>query len=85
MRNTLLAIVAVAALLPASLALAEQSGHRKPDKPTDTGKLLPLKGAAAGNSCAAFGPGFVKVDGTDTCVKIGGAVSIGVGGSSGVR
>ncbi|HTE96165.1 MAG TPA: porin [Bradyrhizobium sp.] len=44
-----------------------------------------MKGAAAGNSCAAFGPGFVKVDGTETCVKIGGAVSIGVGGSSGVR
>ena len=84
MRNTLLAIVAVA-LLPASIALAEQSSHRKPDKPTGTGKLLPLKGAAAGNSCAAFGPGFVKVDGTETCVKIGGAVSIGVGGSSGIR
>ncbi|HMI00748.1 MAG TPA: porin [Bradyrhizobium sp.] len=73
------------ALLPASIALAEQSSHRKPDKPTSTGRLLPLKGAAAGNSCAAFGPGFVKVDGTETCVKIGGAVSIGVGGSSGMR
>ena len=84
MRNTLLAIVA-AALLPASIALAEQSSHRKPDKPTGTGRLLPLKGAAAGNSCAAFGPGFVRVDGTETCVKIGGTVGIGVGGSSGVR
>jgi len=84
MRNTLLAIVA-AALLPASIAPAEQSSPRKPDKPTASGRLLPLKGAAAGNSCAAFGPGFVRVDGTETCVKIGGAVSIGVGGSSGVR
>jgi hypothetical protein len=84
MLNTFLVIVAVA-LLAASTALAEQSSQRKPDKPAGTGKLLPLKGAAAGNSCAAFGPGFVKVDGTETCVKIGGAVSIGVGGSSGVR
>ena len=84
MRNTLLAIVA-AALLPASIALVEQSSDRKPDKPKASGRLLPLKGAAAGNSCAAFGPGFVRVDGTETCVKIGGAVSIGVGGSSGVR
>ena len=82
MRNILLAIVV--ALLPASIALAEQSGRRKPDKPAP-GKLLPLKGAAGGNSCAAYGPGFVKVDGTDTCVKIGGAVSIGVGGASGRR
>ena len=84
MRKPLLAIVA-AALLPASIALAEQPSDRKPDKPAASGRLLPLKGAAAGNSCAAFGPGFVKVDGTETCVKIGGAVSIGVGGSSGVR
>jgi hypothetical protein len=84
MRNTFLVIVAVA-LLAASTALAEQSSQRKPDKPAGTGKLLPLKGAAAGNSCAAFGPGFVKVDGTETCVKIGGAVSIGVGSSSGAR
>ena len=84
MRNTLLAIVAVV-LLPATMALAELSSHRKPDKPAGTGRLLPLKGTAVGNSCAAFGPGFVKVDGTETCVKIGGAVSIGVGGSSGVR
>ena len=84
MRNILLAIVA-AALLPASIALAEQPSDRKPDKPAGTGRLLPLKGAAAGNSCAAFGPGFVRVDGTETCVKIGGAVSIGVGGSSGGR
>jgi hypothetical protein len=81
MRNTLLAIVA-AALLPASIALAEQSSHRKPDKTTGSGRLLPLKGAAAGNSCAAYGPGFAKVDGTETCVKIGGSISVGVGGSS---
>jgi hypothetical protein len=84
MRKPLLAIVA-AALLPASIALAEQSNPRKPDKPTASGRLLPLKGAAAGNSCAAFGPGFVRADGTETCVKIGGTVGIGVGGSSGVR
>jgi hypothetical protein len=43
--------------------------------------LLPLKGAATPNSCAAFGPGFVKVDGTGTCVKVGGAASISAGGS----
>jgi hypothetical protein len=85
MRNTLLAIVA-AALLPTSIAVAEQSSHPRPDKPTAaSGRLLPLKGAAAGNSCAAFGPGFVRVDGTETCVKIGGTVGIGVGGSSGGR
>jgi Porin subfamily len=84
MRNTLLAIV-VAVLLPAPAACAEPSSRQKSDKPTASGRLLPLKAAGAGNSCAAYGPGFVRVDGTETCVKIGGAVSIGVGGSSGGR
>ena len=34
---------------------------------------------------SAYGPGFVKVEGTETCVKAGGAVGIGVGGSAGSR
>ncbi len=37
------------------------------------------------NSCAAFGPGFVKLEGTDTCVQIGGSIGIGAGGSIGGR
>ena len=81
MRNILLALAVV--MLPA--AAAEPSSSQKPDKPLSSGRVLPLKGAGAGNSCAAYGPGFVKLDGTDTCVKIGGAVGIGVGSSSGSR
>ena len=51
------------------------SPKRAPDK------VLPMKGTATVNSCAAYGPGFVKVEGTDTCVQIGGSIGIGVGGS----
>jgi hypothetical protein len=83
MRNTLLAIVVV--VLPASMALAEPSSSRKPDKPVVLGRLLPLKGAAASNSCAAYGPGFVRVNGTETCMQIGSVVSIGAGSASGWR
>ncbi len=67
----------VVALLPASLAVAEPSGSQKPDKPANSARLQPLKRAGTGNPCAAFGADFVKVEGTGTCVKIGGAVSIG--------
>ncbi len=81
MRNILLAIAV--AMLPA--AAAEPAGSQKPGKALASDRLLPLKGASAGNSCAAYGRGFVKVDGTDTCVKIGGVVGIGVGNSSGSR
>jgi hypothetical protein len=79
MWKTLLVIAIVA--LPASISAAEPSGGLKPDKPTSSDRMLPVKGANTANSCAAFGPGFVKIDGTGTCVKIGGAVSIGVGTS----
>jgi len=78
MRNVLVAIVV--AMLSASTAAAQFSGTPKPDKATPSSKLLSAKGAV--NPCAAFGPGFVKVDGTNTCVKISGAVSIEVGGGS---
>ena len=83
MRNILLAIL-VAVLPVGSIATAQTSGQ-KPDKPSSSDKLLPLKGSHASDACAAYGPGFTKVDGSDTCVKVGGAVSIGVSSSSGAR
>ena len=76
MQNILLAIVL--AVLPS----AALSDSQKPDKPAPTGKLLPVKPAGSGNVCAAYGAGFAKVEGSDTCVKVGGTVSIGAGTSS---
>jgi hypothetical protein len=32
-----------------------------------------------GKPCAQYGPGFAVIDGTQTCVKIGGSTSVGVG------
>lgn len=80
MRNILLAIVI--AVLPASVALAEPTSNQKPPKQSAApDRLFPTKGARAGNSCAAYGPGFVKVDGTETCVKPGGGIGIETGRS----
>ena len=81
MRNILIAIIVT--LIPASLAAAEPF-HALKDKtapPADT----PAPAKRTVNSCAAYGAGFAKVDGSDTCVKIGGAVSVGAssGGSVG--
>ena len=79
MRNLLLAIMV--AVLPLGKALAEPSGAQKGNKSGTSDRLLPVKRSGAANSCAAYGAGFVKLEGTDTCVKIGGAVSIGAGGA----
>ena len=84
MRKSLLAIPALMLTAVAALA-AEQTGHQKSDKAAPAARVLPLKRATSGNSCAAYGAGFVKLEGSDTCMKIGGAVGIGAGTSAGSR
>jgi hypothetical protein len=83
MRKSLLVMMAVA--LPSVAAAAEQPRSQKPDKAAISGKSLPLKRSNSVNACAEYGAGFVKIEGTNTCMKIGGAVSVGAGVSSGSR
>jgi hypothetical protein len=71
-------IIVIVALLPA-VAFAQQGAGKKPDSSPTTEKSLPLKGTARSNSCAEFGPGFVKVEGTGTCMKVGGGISVDAG------
>ena len=79
MRKTCFAILVV--VLPAT-ALAQQGNGRNFQTPPDAGKNLPTKTTTRGNPCASFGSGFVKVEGSDTCVKLGGSVSVDGGMSS---
>jgi hypothetical protein len=83
MRKFLLIMMAV--VLPSVTAAAEQPRPQKPGKAATSDKLLPLKRSNSANACAEYGAGFVKIEGTTTCMKIGGAVSVGVGVSSGSR
>jgi hypothetical protein len=80
MRNILLAIAVTA--LTASSAFAQQFATPNNDKSPPSTRLLPVKRPEArANSCAAYGPGFVKIEGTSTCVKTSGSVGVGAGGS----
>lgn len=80
MRNLLL--VTIVALLPVSAAMAQSASPPKAKKqPASAERLLPTRLPAAANSCAAYGPGFVKLAGSDSCVKIGGGIGIDAGGS----
>ena len=80
MRTTVLVILLAAS--PVSAALADPASRLKPDYTTPSGKVLPVKpvkGPSDGNSGAGYGPDFVKVEGSGTCVKVGGGVSVDVG------
>jgi hypothetical protein len=65
-----LVVAAMLMALPIS-AIAED---RQPAKPQPR--------QVKSNPCAAFGPGFVQVEGTSTCVKVGGSIDVGVGGGT---
>jgi hypothetical protein len=79
MRTLFLAMLV--AVLPASAVLAASASRTKPDTTTPADRPPPAK-SAAGNPCAAYGPGFIKVEGTDTCMKIGGSFNVDVGGAA---
>lgn len=71
--------VIILAVLSVSAASAQQSRYRQPDKPAASVPLRPAKTAA--NPCAEYGPGFARVEGSSTCIKIGGSIGVGVGAS----
>lgn len=64
-----------------SAAQAQQTEPKKP-KPrpqvqTQTQPLKPLRAQPTG--CTEFGAGFVRMPGSDSCVRVGGGVGVGVG------
>ena len=63
-------IASIMALLPAGVAAAELP--KKTTEPSRDVKVRP---------CPTYGAGFVRVEGSTTCVKLGGSVSVETGRS----
>ncbi|WP_027572334.1 hypothetical protein [Bradyrhizobium sp. WSM1743] len=68
-------------LLATSATAAESLRLPPAERPQagKTGKALPLAGTAGkarAGSCASYGPRFVMVEGTGTCVRVGGSISV---------
>jgi hypothetical protein len=52
--------------------------------PTAAGASRPVtRPKSPVNPCASYGANFVRLEGTDTCVKVGGAVRVETGAASG--
>jgi len=56
-------------------AVAQQSDKPKKPPRSDTQR------SAGSNPCAIYGAGFRRIEGTNTCIKIGGSVTVEGGGS----
>jgi hypothetical protein len=48
-------------------------------KPLPPAKPAARAGTSGINPCASLGPDFKRIEGTETCVKIGGAISVEAG------
>lgn len=66
-------------MLLAGVAQAEPGDRRPLRSKADVQK--PKAQRPPGNPCAQFGLGFARIEGSDTCIQIGGSVGIGIGGS----
>jgi len=79
MRMPLLILITFAAVSASAAESLRLPPAERPQTGKETGKTLPLKGTAGAGkagSCASYGPRFVMVEGTGTCVKVGGSVSV---------
>ncbi len=71
-------IRAVTVLLLSALALSGAAAEQPAQRTNKAEKSAQERKA---NLCAQYGPGFVQVAGTNTCIKVGGAVDVEGGGS----
>lgn len=91
MRFTAAAVLGCAALFAVAPARAQHLGERIPGIKTDTpANRLPAarsdaKPAGAARACQEYGPGFVRLEGSNTCVRAGGRIMYEYGMTGGRR
>lgn len=79
MRTPLLILISFAATSAVAAEALRLPPAERSQAGKETGRALPLNstaGKARAGSCASYGPRFVMVEGTGTCVKVGGSISI---------
>lgn len=74
--------VMVLLLAQGSIAFAQQLDLKTPHVRKEAAKPLPAARPKPAASCAEYGAGFVRLEGSGDCVKIGGGIDVGVGGSA---
>ncbi|WP_140976849.1 hypothetical protein [Bradyrhizobium guangdongense] len=70
-----LILIGFFAAMPAQAETPSRTAPAASSSPTT--KVLPLKGTSGVNPCSAYGAGFIRVESTGTCVKVGGSVDVG--------
>jgi len=74
-------LLMVMGTLSISVAAAQPTGNLADSKRKPLAAGRAATQVAPAKSCAEYGPGFVRVEGSTSCVRIGGSISVGVGAS----
>jgi hypothetical protein len=69
-------LAAIAAVIAQALATAEAQTLTNPNPPARAAATSAPPENKEPKACPAYGPGFVQLPGTNTCVKIGGSVQV---------
>lgn len=78
-RLFLIWIIACAAAAPVA---AQSIGEPIPGRGPTAKTTAPWRADTAARPCPQYGPGFVRVEGSSLCVRVGGSVRLDVGRSS---
>jgi hypothetical protein len=74
---------ALALLLTAAAAPAQSIGEPLPGRGPAKQRVKPVPADVGGTRpCPEYGPGFVRVEGSTSCVRVGGSVRVEMGKSS---
>lgn len=74
---------ALALLLTAAAAQAQSIGEPLPGRGPEKQRAKPVPADVGGTRpCPEYGPGFVRVEGSTSCVRVGGSVRVEMGKSS---
>ncbi|WNJ88779.1 hypothetical protein [Bosea sp. 685] len=76
--------LATLAVAPAP-AMAQVIGEPIPGQSTTTSKATPWKPNKTARPCPEYGPGFVRMEGSTACVRLGGSVAVEYGVRTGGR
>ncbi len=71
----------LAIAVPNGAAVAQQLGERLPGQRAETG--MPRSDVRGARPCPQYGPGFVRLEGSTTCVRLGGHIRFEAGAVGG--
>lgn len=81
----MLRLASIALLMTVAPVIVQAQTTKQKASRTETAKSKAAKSAPAQTPCSQYGTGFVRIPGSDSCIRMGGSIETGVGFNSNRR